>query len=389
MSGLPPLPASDLLIADRPLLVMPRLVALVGLNEAIVLQQVRYWLGDDLRPQVRDGRRWVYNSYRAWQERNFPFWQVDTVKRAFLSLERQGLLRSANYNRNRRNHTKWYTVDFDRLRELDRLYRAAAGAPPAPRTSQPIPAPAGLPPLPATDLLLDEHPLLILPRLAALVGFDEALILQQVRYWLSDARRPQVRDGRRWARFTREEWHEQFPFRSVATLARAFRRLERLGLLIACDRYNHEPGDRTKWYTIDFDRVAALEAAGQGVRQEPREAEDTPDAQSAPHQEINLPRPAPQDAPAEPGDLPRPVDQPAPFQARSVLRPAPQDAPASGAARPDQRDDLPKSGTETLPETPTETEPEKQQPALMPTPPGAVVVVDPPEVLIARLTERG
>lgn len=261
--SLPPLRASNLLIADRPLLVLPRLVAFVGLNEAIVLQQVRYWLSDDLHPQVRDGRRWVYNSYEGWQERNFPFWSVATVKRTFASLERQGLLLSANYNKSGRDHTKWYTVEFDRLLELDQLYRAAHGQARhhqgrggrAARTPD-------TPSLPATDLLLDEAPLLLLPRLATRIGFDEALVLQQVRYWLGDRRAPLVREGRRWVRCPLHRWHEQFPFRSAPTINRVIRNLTESGLLIATATHNQESGDRTLWYTIDFERVAAIGHAG-------------------------------------------------------------------------------------------------------------------------------
>ncbi len=272
MSGLPPLPPSNLLIVGRAIPLMPRLVQLIGLNEAIVLQQVRYLLDDERRPAVRDGRRWAVGSYAEWQRDHFPFWHPDTVERAFRSLERQGVLTSAAFNASRRDHTKWYTVDFDRLLDWERICRAALGAPalppdpyrPAGPDELPVATGSGrpLPPIPATDLLLDEHPLLLLPRLAVMIGFDEAIALQQVRYWLADHRRPLIREGRRWVRFNQEQWHAQISFRSKATVARAFRRLEETGLLIASSRLNPEPGDRTKAYTIDFGRLEALQAAG-------------------------------------------------------------------------------------------------------------------------------
>ncbi len=34
------------------------------------------------------------------------------------------------------------------------------------------------------NLLLDEHPLLVMPKLATLIGLNEAIVLQQVHYWL-------------------------------------------------------------------------------------------------------------------------------------------------------------------------------------------------------------
>lgn len=33
-------------------------------------------------------------------------------------------------------------------------------------------------------LLLDEHPLQVMPKLAALIGLNGAIILQQIHYWL-------------------------------------------------------------------------------------------------------------------------------------------------------------------------------------------------------------
>lgn len=256
-------------MSGRAIPIMPRLVQLVGLNEAIILQQVRYSLRDEARPHVREGRRWVTASYAEWQREHFPFWHADTVERTFRSLERRKILIARTFNASRRDHTKWYTVDFDLLLEWERGCRAALGAGPLPpdpyRPVGPdaVDGPAApLPPPPATDLLLDEYPLLLLPQLAVLVGVDEALVLQQVRYWLADRRGPLVRDGRRWARFSQDAWQAQFPFRSKDTVARAFRHLEAAGLLRSSSRYNPEPGDRTKAYTIDFERLAALRAAG-------------------------------------------------------------------------------------------------------------------------------
>lgn len=267
MSALPPLPESHLLINGRVIPIMPRLVQLVGLNEAIVLQQVRHGLRDEARPPVREGRRWVTASYAEWQREHFPFWHVDTVERTFRSLERRKVLIARTFNASRRDHTKWYSIDFDLLLEWERACRAALGAAPLPRDSyRPAspdvadPAATSLRPLPATDLLLDEHPLLLLPPLATLIGVDEAIVLQQVRYWLADRRGPLVRDGRRWVRFSRDEWQAQFPFRSKDTVARVFRRLEAAQLLHSSTRYNREPGDRTKAYTIDFEQLATLRA---------------------------------------------------------------------------------------------------------------------------------
>jgi len=277
VTALPPLPASNVLLGGRTLLLLPTLVGMVGLNEAIVLQQVRYRLGDDLRPHVHEGRRWARDPLERWRERDFPFWEIDTLRRAFQSLEARGLLHAAQFDKHLRDRTKSYTIDFDALAARERDYRAARTGTPPPRGrttasgrrggqrgGDGMVAETALPPLPANDLLIDEPPLIIVVNLATAIGLDEALILQQIRYWLADERRPQVRDGRRWVCPREVGLLVPLAFRSAKTLARALRRLEHLRLIVASERYNRLPGDRTKWYSIDFANVALLVAAPEG-----------------------------------------------------------------------------------------------------------------------------
>lgn len=109
----------NLLINEPPLQVIPSLAVKIGLNEALVLQQVHYWL--QRSTNYRDGYMWVYNSYSNWQADNFPFWSAATVKRAFKSLEKQGLLISANYNRAGFDKTKWYRIDYNAVENLERV----------------------------------------------------------------------------------------------------------------------------------------------------------------------------------------------------------------------------------------------------------------------------
>ncbi len=103
---------SRLLINENPLQVLPTLACAVGLNEAVVLQQIHYWMTSSQHNY--DGRRWVYNSVPNWQKQ-FPFWSESTVKRALLSLEKQGLVVSANYNRDPRDQSKWYSINYGAL----------------------------------------------------------------------------------------------------------------------------------------------------------------------------------------------------------------------------------------------------------------------------------
>lgn len=104
---------SKLLIEDRPLMVLPSLAVAIGLNEAIILQQLHWWL--DKSANVIDGHSWVYNTYSQWQEQ-FPFWSDKTIRRAIGTLESKGLVVSTSeYNKMGIDKTKWYRIDYDKL----------------------------------------------------------------------------------------------------------------------------------------------------------------------------------------------------------------------------------------------------------------------------------
>ncbi|WP_273867542.1 replication protein RepO [Serratia odorifera] len=107
---------SRLLINENPLQVLPTLARAIGLNEAIVLQQIHYWM--NISQNVHDGRRWVYNSVPSWQAQ-FPFWSGSTVKRALANLEKLQMVHTANYNSDPWDKTKWYSVNYESLAEME------------------------------------------------------------------------------------------------------------------------------------------------------------------------------------------------------------------------------------------------------------------------------
>jgi hypothetical protein len=106
---------SKLLIDDHPLQVLPDLAVVVGLNEAIVLQQLHYWIRRSTN--TIDGQLWVYNTYEEWQTQ-FPFWSVSTIQRLFISLEKQGVIISEKHNVQRWDQRKWYRINYDALNGL-------------------------------------------------------------------------------------------------------------------------------------------------------------------------------------------------------------------------------------------------------------------------------
>lgn len=101
---------------DKALLVGTKLAMTIGLKEAIVLQQVHYWLMRSKHTIA--GRKWVYNSYLEWN-RQFPFWSYSVVKRTFRSLEEQGYLLSDSFNKRRMDKTKWYSINYEKLEKLE------------------------------------------------------------------------------------------------------------------------------------------------------------------------------------------------------------------------------------------------------------------------------
>lgn len=109
---------SKLLISESPLQVLPTLALKIGLNEAIMLQQVHYWTSNPMNKNIKKGRVWVYKSYSEWK-REFPFWSLRTIQRTILSLEERKILIADTFNRLITDRTKWYTIDYEVLDSLD------------------------------------------------------------------------------------------------------------------------------------------------------------------------------------------------------------------------------------------------------------------------------
>jgi DnaD/phage-associated family protein len=99
------------------LIVLPALAVKIGLNEAIIVQQMHYWLQKS--KHIYDGQAWIYNTHAGWQEQ-FPFWSINTIRRAIKSLEDAGILIVGNYNKLKIDNTKWYRIDYQVLEGLSR-----------------------------------------------------------------------------------------------------------------------------------------------------------------------------------------------------------------------------------------------------------------------------
>lgn len=118
---------SKLLVNERPLIVLPNLACAIGLNEAIVLQQIHFWLNN--QQHYYDDRYWTYNSMERWQNQ-FPFWSVSTLKRTINSLRGQQLIITTDkYNKLEMDKTLWYTIDYEKLRVVEEIHAEAVNRP--------------------------------------------------------------------------------------------------------------------------------------------------------------------------------------------------------------------------------------------------------------------
>lgn len=97
-----------------------KMAAILGVNEALVLGQINYWICKNKENKVnyKDGRYWTFNSIKKWHEDFFYFWSERTVKRIFKSLEKKGLLIVGNFNKLGFDRTKWYSIDYDKFNEI-------------------------------------------------------------------------------------------------------------------------------------------------------------------------------------------------------------------------------------------------------------------------------
>lgn len=96
---------------NQPRIVDMTLAAAIGLNEALIFNQLDYWFEKVKGKNVR-GERWVYVTYEQWREQ-FPIWSTRTIRRTILNLRQIGLITVEMENRllQSRNSNLHYQID--------------------------------------------------------------------------------------------------------------------------------------------------------------------------------------------------------------------------------------------------------------------------------------
>lgn len=111
----------SLLIAESPLQVLPSLAVAIGLNEAMMLQQMHFWLNKTRHSHK--GHKVFYKSVLDWQT-EFPFWSESTIKRTLYSLKKQKLIFVWTNLQKRKigdlpDRTNWFAVNYPEVDKLE------------------------------------------------------------------------------------------------------------------------------------------------------------------------------------------------------------------------------------------------------------------------------
>ncbi|EML7933178.1 conserved phage C-terminal domain-containing protein [Providencia rettgeri] len=128
--------SSLLLLKTRPQIVIPELAVRLGLNEALLLQQVQYWLSETSSGVDHDGHRWIYNTIEEWREQ-FPYFSESTIKRAFNNLKKLGVLNIEQINKRTHDRTNYYSINYEHALLSDEVKLNSSNSPAEPiRTGQ-------------------------------------------------------------------------------------------------------------------------------------------------------------------------------------------------------------------------------------------------------------
>jgi hypothetical protein len=112
---------THLLLNEKPLMVLPSLAKLLGINASIAVQHI-HWIieikheNQDDRTDY-DGFTWCKYSLNQWQSK-MVWMSIDGIQKMLTKLEADGAIISCKPDAKSRNQTKWYRVNIDGLNRL-------------------------------------------------------------------------------------------------------------------------------------------------------------------------------------------------------------------------------------------------------------------------------
>lgn len=111
---------SKLLIDEAPVYFAKTLTKYIGLEKAIILQQVHFWLEVNKRDEKNyyENRYWVYSSFEQWAERDFSWWSQRKLLSLFCKLCDSKILIKKQLKKEQMDRTNFYTINYKKLDEI-------------------------------------------------------------------------------------------------------------------------------------------------------------------------------------------------------------------------------------------------------------------------------
>lgn len=185
------------ILDSRPLVLSAELATEIGLNEAIFLQQLNFWL-----KRTKNGKKYVYKTYEEWKK-ELPFWSISTIKRTVAKLKKMGLIKTQKITQSNLYFLNNDKFDNYKKYMIEEKY--------------------------TNTLLIKNRPLLIFPELATEIGLDEAIFLQQLYYWITITKGED--EKRKYIHKKTKEWKKEFPYIHGNTINNVVTKLSNMELI--------------------------------------------------------------------------------------------------------------------------------------------------------------
>jgi len=111
----------SLLIDERPLIVQPSLVKLLGsIERAVALQQIHWLLQQPHTGEIfDDGEKWVWGTLDEWCRDYFQMWSPHTLRKHLNWLRDHGYLMVAKRDAQGWSKTNRYRIDYEKIASSD------------------------------------------------------------------------------------------------------------------------------------------------------------------------------------------------------------------------------------------------------------------------------
>ncbi len=98
----------------------------LGVDLSLVLQQFQYWIriNEESGKNYFENRYWTSSTIEELQERDFPFWGKTKIKTLINELIKYGYLEKKQFHNNILNHTNYYTINYDKILELEKISKS-------------------------------------------------------------------------------------------------------------------------------------------------------------------------------------------------------------------------------------------------------------------------